>query len=244
MLAFNVHAQTTTIWNPAGNPTQPSDGLWSSGANWTGGVAPDGTYKAVFNVVGSVACVVNNASTSALFVMGDGGNLPGDSSMIIANGGSMTTSPGFSAIGYNRNASLEVQNGGSMTAYQLWVGLLSPSVGTLTMNGGTVTCNDMFGLGWDSGTGYAHINAGTLNLLVWHDTDSIKGSSVLDVTGGTVIINGNRTTSINNFITNGKITAYGGAGTLNVDFNITSPGKTTISATPPLRRHSAAAKHW
>jgi hypothetical protein len=70
----------------------------------------------------------------------------------------------------------------------LWVGFEPAGIGTLTLSGGTATVNEMFGLGWNGGTGSAEINAGTLNLLQCHPTDSIRGSSVLDISGGQFVI--------------------------------------------------------
>ena len=60
LLAANLHAQTATVWNPLNNPS--STDKWSEAANWTGGVVPDAGYKAVFNVSGSPACVVDTAA--------------------------------------------------------------------------------------------------------------------------------------------------------------------------------------
>jgi hypothetical protein len=100
------------------------------------------------------------------------------------------------------------------------------------MNGGTVSVAQMFGLGWGGGIGIARINGGTLNLSQWNATQSINptNSSVLDIRAGTVVINGNQLTSVNNYVSNGKITAYGGTGTVIRDYDISNPGKTTIKA--------------
>ena len=54
----------------------------------------------------------------------------------------------------------------------------------------------------------------------------------LDLTGGTLIVNGDVTSTINGYISSGWITAYGGSGTLHVDYNTSTPGKTTVTATP------------
>lgn len=49
-----TNAATTTVWNPAANGIYPPDaGLWSDGANWTGGTAPEGDYKGVYNAGGA-----------------------------------------------------------------------------------------------------------------------------------------------------------------------------------------------
>ena len=49
---------TTTVWNPAANPS--GNGLWSESANWTGSKVPTSTNKVVLNVSGARACVVSS----------------------------------------------------------------------------------------------------------------------------------------------------------------------------------------
>ncbi|MDD5134038.1 MAG: metallophosphoesterase family protein, partial [Phycisphaerae bacterium] len=48
---------------------------------------------------------------------------------------------------------------------------------------------------------------------------------------GTLIVNGDATSTINGYIGSGQITAYGGAGTVNVSYNTPNAGKTTVTAT-------------
>lgn len=44
---------TTTVWNPAANPS--GNGLWTESANWTGGVVPNSSNKVVLNISGARA---------------------------------------------------------------------------------------------------------------------------------------------------------------------------------------------
>jgi hypothetical protein len=216
---------TEVVWNPAANPT--GTGKWNEKTNWTGFVAPANVTKVIFNVVGAIPCTVTNAALADYVVMGDTG--PGGT-LIIANGGSLTPASTVNptAIGYNSNALMVVENGGSASfGTHLWIGLDPGSDGKLIMNGGTVSVAGMFGLGWQGGKGTAQINAGTLNLSQWDYFNSIQGASVLDVSGtGKVVINGNQQDSVNNFIVSGQITNH--AGTLVVDYNHITVGKTTI----------------
>jgi hypothetical protein len=57
--------------------------------------------------------------------------------------------------------------------------------------------------------------------------------AAMDITGGTLIVSGDVTSTINTYISNGWLTAYDGSGTLNVDYGITNPGKTTVTASTP-----------
>ena len=223
-----VNPLTTTAWNPAANPS--GNGLWTESANWTSGVVPSITNKVGFNVPGARACVISSAVQAGQLVGGD--NAAGGT-VIVTNGGSLTTSAGnYCAIGYAFTNLMIVQSGGSVSfGNQLWIGLYAGSSGTLLMNGGTITVANTFGLGWSGGTGTVHVNGGTLNLLQWDPVNSIKGSSVLDIGAGTVVIAGNQLTSVSSFISSGKITGYGGTGTVNSLFNY-SANTTTLTATP------------
>jgi len=228
-LAVCAEAQlSTTTWNPAANPS--GNGLWSESANWTGAVAPGTTNKVVFNVSGARPCVVNGSVKAGQFVAGDNG--PGGT-LIITNGGSLTTdATDWCAIGYNNTNLTIVENGGLIgIGFQLWIGYTTGSDGTLLMNGGSVTVTNMFGLGWSGGKGTARINGGTLRLLQWDTANSIKGSSLMDIRGGAVVIAGNQLTSVASFISTGKIIGYGGTGTVNSQFNY-SANTTTLTATP------------
>ncbi|MCU0858119.1 MAG: hypothetical protein MUC65_06935, partial [Pontiellaceae bacterium] len=57
-------------------------------------------------------------------------------------------------------------------------------------------------------------------------------NSKVDLRGGTVLLAGNQTAAVTGCINAGNITAYGGAGTLAVDYNVSNPGYTTIQALP------------
>jgi hypothetical protein len=227
---------TSTTWNPAGNPTQPSDNIWTTPGNWSGDLVPTNGYKAYFNA-GAAPCVVSNTVGGCQISIGDGG--PGGV-LIITNGGSLSagdTAAGnndnfaWTAIGYSSTGEMDIESGGSVTFnYHLWIGLTSGGVGTLNMNGGTASVQGAFGLGFSGGTGIAHINGGILTLSQWA-ANGIQGSgSVLDIGGGRVVIAGNQVASVNSFVASGKITAYGGTGTVVYNYNGTAD-TTTITAT-------------
>lgn len=219
---------TTTVWNPAANPS--GNGLWSEGANWTGGKVPVSTNKVVFNVAAARACVVDGAVNAGQVVAGDNG--PGGT-LIVTNGGSLATSAAnWSAIGYNNSMLMIVENGASVGfGFQLWIGYTTNSDGTLLLNGGTVTVTNMIGLGWNGGKGTVRVNGGTLRLLSWDAVNSIKGASLLDLGAGTVVLAGNQVSSVNAYISSGRITGYGGAGTVSTAYD-GGANTTTLTATP------------
>jgi hypothetical protein len=55
----------------------------------------------------------------------------------------------------------------------------------------------------------------------------------MNIRSGTVLLSGDQTSAVNGYIASGLIAAYGGAGTLSVDYNVTTSGKTTITAVEP-----------
>lgn len=227
---------TASTWNPADNPAQPSDNLWASSGNWSEGSVPTNGYKAYFNA-DAPPCVVKSAVGGCQLSIGDGG--PGGV-LVITNGGSLSAGDNtagnnddfaWTAIGYDNTGEIDIENGGAATFnYHLWIGLNSGSTGTLNMNGGTALVKGAFGLGFSGGTGIVHMNGGTLNLTQWA-ANGIQGSgSVLDVGGGKVVIAGNQVASVNGFTASGKITAYGGTGTV-VCIYSGAANTTTITAT-------------
>ena len=147
------------------------------------------------------------------------------------NGATLTVgATDWSAIAYSSNALMVVETGGAASfAYQLWIGFNPGADGVLTMNGGTVSVVNMFGLGWNGGKGTANIHGGTLSLNQWNPTQSISGASVLDVAGtGKVVITGDQTLSISNYVVTGNITGSPG---VYYGYNPIT-GKTTISTDP------------
>lgn len=122
-------AAASTVWGPV--ETYPGTANWNVAANWTrgvpvaSGVEDEGGNdpKAVFNVANAAVCIVDSEAVCGQFSMGDGGTLNG-TFMRIVNGGTLTTHTDlWSAVGYNRSATLTVEAGGYLeTRRNLLVG--------------------------------------------------------------------------------------------------------------------------
>jgi hypothetical protein len=226
-------ATAATVWNPAANGIVPPDtGDWSDAANWTNDVPGVVDGKAVFNVDEAAECIVTDAQSFDQFVQGDNG--PGGV-LRVMDGGSLTTGAAWSAVGYNNTAHMIVETRGSVTfGGHMWVGFQADGPGTLDIIGGSIRVSGMTGLGWDTGTGFVNVIAGSLDLAQLHPTNSIKEGSVMDISNGIVTIDGDYAVQINDYKDAGRIVGFGGTGTVNVDYNERNAGKTTVTAFHPL----------
>lgn len=242
LLAANLQAQSSTaVWDSSANPTQPSDGLWTDSANWNTGIVPGINTSVVFDNTGQVPCIINGTTATCWHVNIGQDGTGSVGTLIITNGGTFSAVSNYCAVGYSGTGTLDVESNCSASfVSHLWIGFNTGAVGTFIMNGGTVTVSGNYGLGFSGGAGHAHINGGTLNLNQFQGGSGttsvgINNSSSMDIAGGTVLINGNASTAVKGYVTSGKLTAYGGAGTVVVDYNNLHPGKTTVLAinTPP-----------
>lgn len=224
-LAFAAPAQTAQ-WSPPSS----AKNLWSLGANWSTGAMPDTNTTAW--VMSSIPCVIDataGVATCSHLSVADGAGSSG--TVIVTNGGVFAPCTDWCAVGYSGHGTFVTASNSTTTfPSHLWIALQTGSTGSLIMNGGTVTVLGMFGEGWSGGVGTARINGGTLYLSQLHPSQSLGPGSVLDISQGKVIISGNSTAAVRGYIAAGKITAYGGSGTVIVDYNNLNPGKTTVYA--------------
>lgn len=201
-----------TVWNPAANPSD-TVGLWADTANWTNGL-PDDAKKAVFNVPEAKACILDVEVNIKQFVQGDNG--PGDT-IIVADGGSLTTGTVWSAVGYNNPATLIVEDGGSVTFGQhMWVGLEAGADANVHLNGGMIHVTNMFALDWagKANKDTLFLNNGVLSLSELHPTNSIGANSQIVISGGLLKIKGDQSAAIQAYVDGGKLIGAG-----NVYFN-------------------------
>jgi len=144
--------------------------------------------------------------------------------------------------------------GGSLAvADWIWLGDGADSFGVWTISGGTVDIADEFELGWGGGAGTLTVTGGTINAgkaVIPTDTGvfgdlSLQGGTysvtkvdglqmnangLIDITEGTLVLEGDDTAKVDGLIAAGQITAHGGAGEFELDFDVRNPGKTTLTA--------------
>ncbi len=202
------------------------DRLWRNGANWNMGV-PGPADKAAIRQ-GGVGPIIDSSTTAVanVVVLSDWSSF-GDTLDI--TGGSLTTS-GWLVVGYQavNNGTFTVSGGTVNVGSDLFVGFAG--AGTVNITGGMITVNSTLGIAQLAGSsGNVQLDGGTISC---GSLSMLTGAS-MDIAGGTLIVNGNVTLTIDSYISSGWLTGYGGGGTLAVDYNITSPGKTTVTANSP-----------
>ena len=216
------------LWtNGSGN------GLWDTATNWSPSNVPALGDKAKINITPGPLISSGTAAECQWLALSDGA--PGDLRM---TGGTLNVS-GSSAdtwtiIAYApSDVGIFTMDGGTITtSSRFYVGFQGQA--TLNMNGGSLNIGGIFGIaygeGWTTGRGYVYLAGGTITAADFQMASPAGCIGLLDITGGTLIITGDKTTQINGYASSGIIKAYGGIGTLAVDYNITNPGKTTVSA--------------
>jgi len=204
------------------------DKLWSNRANWESNKVPTSADEVYIDVPAAKAPggpVIRDGTAAK--VLGLGCEVAGEPNMTMTGG------------------TLEI-------ADWIWWGDGAGSHGTFSMSGGTITVGAEHELGWGGGTGTWIMTGGTVTAKelviptatgaagqlylhggvynVGSDGLSMTAVGLIDVGGGTLILEGDQTAKINGFIAAGQITFFGGSGLPDLDYNDRNPGKTTLTA--------------
>ncbi len=112
--------------------------------------------------------------------------------------------------------------------------------GIVNMTGGTITVADDFEIPESEGDGVSiaevHLDGGSV--IIGGDLHMFDQGS-LDITAGTLILAGNAVSTVQGYIDNGWITAYGGNGTVQLDYDVTNAGQTTLKGVHKLKPNPA-----
>jgi len=223
--------QHHTVWKPSANPALDAivDGKanWNNPNNWTAGV-PGLTgvdTKVSFFASRSAECIVSDAQNCA-FLGIDRHNV-----IRIVDGGKLTVTTGWMAVGYDSPGTLIVEAGGvcDVAVGDLMVGYENTDNCTVQINGGTVRVAGDLEVGKYNSTGKVYVNEGVLEFSRFSGVGFETGS-LIDIKFGTVIVNEYQRKKIEAFIADGRLTAFGGAGSVVYDHDVTNSGKTTITA--------------
>ncbi|MCE5187175.1 MAG: metallophosphoesterase [Planctomycetaceae bacterium] len=228
---------SATIYNEWRGTAGTSD--WNTPANWNYGYVPKivlgaDNIRAGFKGNMAVWPVITDTTVPAAeaYNISLGGTAGG--TLTIDSGNLNVGQYLFMGVSSGENGTFNI-NGGTVTT-----GTFTPSnahfmigqagTGTVNMTGGTVnlTANGATGdlrLAYTStATGKLNLNGGIIyanNLLM-----PFAAAGALDISGGTLVLNGDQMAAV--AALGGKIIAYHGAGTVQVDYNVTNAGKTTV----------------
>ena len=115
---------------------------------------------------------------------------------------------------------------------------------TININGGILNVGDNLELG-DNGDGNLNVTGGLVvigdTLELNRGTANLSGGEVragdldvddyvIDVNGGTLVINGNKLALIGSLVADGKLTGCGGPRGVFADYGVSNPGKTTVTS--------------
>jgi hypothetical protein len=220
-LVGNVQAQDAT-WTDA-----TGDHNWFTSENWSEFPTPahwakirNGPPGPTIASEGALASRVHVGYEEESALTVDGGTLviSGDDLLLGKNGGSAT----LNMISGTINVARDFEVGGG-------------NPGIVNMTGGTITVVDDFEIPETEGNpdspAEVHLNGGTIS--IGGDLHMFE-YGLLDITAGTLIIDGNSVSDVQGFIDNGWITAYGGDGTVQLDYDVTNQGKTTLKGVHKL----------
>ena len=184
-------------------PDTTGDHLWSTPENWATGALPtlnDG-YVRLFTIPGPTIMAGESYVVEGIH-LGNTGEVAGE---------------------------LTLQGGTLEVLGALNCGFKGP--GTVNIIDGTLTVPGTLKIARDPGAvGHINLNGGTIsaNNFLMREKDGSVGT--IDVRGGMLTINNDMLSLVQGYIDNGWITAYDGNGAPHLDYNVTNPGLTTLTA--------------
>lgn len=221
-LLLFTNASALISWDDGG-----ADSLWSTAENWSTNTVPTATDPASIDTPEDTHCVVQEGIEAVCETLrvGNAGLLTN----LDITGGSLTASGAY--VGVDSPAGHGVMNisGGLFSTGSLQLGW--DGIGTLNMTGGAVELEDELVIPGLSGQGTANLRGGTIHAA---DLRMTSAKGLIDVGAGTLILDGDDTETVQTYIDNGWIIAYKGQGDLHLDYDLTNPGQTTLTATASL----------
>jgi predicted phosphodiesterase len=182
-----------------------NDGNWNNAQNWSPETVP-GTASGQYARIRMTTGPVFDGQTASVYRIYL--ETAGNGTLTMHSGSLTTGNHIYAAAVYTDIATINMSGGAINIGGTLYVARDNGSSATVELSGGTITCN-------------------LLNM---------GAGGRIDITStGTLVINNDVTGTIGPWITGGRITAYGGAGEVAVDFNDTNPGKTTVTGLAPTK---------
>ncbi len=188
-------------------PDTTGDHLWSTPENWATGALPtlnDG-YVRLFTIPGPTIMAGESYVVEGIH-LGNNGEVSG---ALTLQGGTLEVL-GALNCGFKGPGTINIIDGTLLIPGTLKIARDPGSVGHINLNGGTISTN---------------------NFLMREKDDAV---GTMDVGGGMLTVNGDQISLVQEYIDNGWITTYDGNGSPNLDYNVTNPGQTTLTAVHKL----------
>jgi hypothetical protein len=215
-------ASAMIFWTANGD-----DDLWSNTDNWDTNTLPTEIDPVSIDNPMDTHCVVAEgieAVCETLRVANSGATTNLD-----ITGGSLTAVGAYVGVDNPDGYGIMNISGGLFSTGSLQVGWFG--TGTVNMTGGVIQLSDNLEVPGRSGTGTVNLNGGTIYAS---DLRLTSFQGLLDITVGTLILDGNDVETVQQFIDDRWLTAYEGKGKINLDYDVTNEGKTTLTATALL----------
>ena len=233
VISLDVTAFAATVWdNGSGN------GLWGTATNWNPDVVPDSNTIVTVNT--QIGPTISSGIDANCLEIRVGSNSGIATTMTMSAGSLSTTNWLMVGTENSINKGVFIFNGGLITcglqgggSGHLWIGY--GGNGRLEIYGGTINVTNKFGLAFAAGgNGRALLYGGIITAGDFSMAESGQ-TATMDITAGKLIVSGDKTTLIKIYIANGWIKAYNGnpRAILNLDYNISNAGKTTLTAAFP-----------
>ena len=213
-------------WTGAG-----PDNLWSTAENWEGGAVPASADEALINVLPGPTVANDGAEVTRVWVSGGRGSST-DAGAVTVDGGTLTMGVSLTlASGASGEGTFNVNSG---TVNVTWLKVGNRGSGTLNVTGGTVNATNTLRIpGEGGGTGHVNLDGGIITTSTLKMGDPEGSVATIDVKAGTLIINGDKVSTVQEYIDNGWITAFNGNGRLELGYDV-AKGETTLKAIPFL----------
>ena len=124
--------------------------------------------------------------------------------------------------------------GGNVTVaneFELGWGPGTGGAGTLDMTGGTISAGELVVPTGSGAYGRFYLHGGTFTVRDAGGLE-VNANGLIDITEGTLVLEGDVTGQIESLIADGRITAYDGAGYFDIDYDLRNPGMTAVTAAP------------
>ncbi len=219
----SVSNAATIHWTDNG-----ADHLWSTRANWESNKVPTAVDEVYIDVPPAAApngpIIQDGIDAKAL---GLACEVAGEPTMTMTGGTLEIMDWIWWGDGAGSHGTFNMSGGTITVASELELGW-GDGEGTWNMTGGTITCGELIIPTGSGAAGQLYLHGGTVN--VGSIGFEMNANGLIDVGGGTLVLEGDLTETINDFIAAGQITFYGGGGLSSLDYDVRNPGKTTLTA--------------